>query len=222
MFKSNKIYSDSPGIAEQLRSSRQAKNLTVKEVAKKLKIKEKYLTCLEKGEYDQLPEGIYGKNFLREYALFLGLNYGQLAQDYEAEINDLKSRRQKKIFSQQVIRGRLLWAMPKILKNILIFLVVLACFAHLVYRLDKIISPPPLLVTSPSADLITDQNSILISGKTEAETNLIINDENVLCDKNGNFSKSINLKNGLNKIVITASKRYGRSNTIVRQVLVKR
>lgn len=221
LFKSNKIQPDSEPVAQQLRSGRLAKNLKLKEVATKLNINEKYLASLEKGEYSQLPRGVYEKNFLREYALFLGLNYNQLAKDYAAEINILEPKRQKEIFSKQVIKGRYLWVLPKIFKNIIIFLVISVCFIYLGYRLNKIISPPILLVNNPSIDLITSQTSLLVSGKTETEANLIINGESVLSDKNGNFSKLINLKNGLNLITITANKKYGRSHTIIRQVLVK-
>lgn len=221
LFKSNKIHLDSEPVAKQLRSQRLSKKLKLKEAAKKLNISEKYLTALEEGNYQALPRGVYEKNFLREYALFLGLNYSQLAKDYESEINLSEPKRQKEIFSKPVIKGRHLWATPKIFKNILIFLIIAACFVYLVYRVNKIISPPLLIVDRPSLNLITEETSLLVSGKTEAEANLTINGESVLSDKNGYFSQAINLKNGLNKIIITASKKYGRNNTVYREVLVK-
>ena len=220
-FKSNKIYFDSETVAEQLRSRRQARNLKLKEIAKKLNINEKYLISLEKGGYGELPQGVYGKNFLREYALFLGLDYKSLAKNYESEINILEPRERPKIFSKQVVKKRYLWAMPKIIKNLLIGLVVAICFVYLGYRLNKIISPPALLVETPAMNLITKQTSWLIAGKTEAEASLVVNGENVLSDKNGNFSKLIHLKNGLNFIEVTARKKYGRSRVITRQILVK-
>jgi len=199
LFKANKIQPDSEPVAKQLRLRRQAKNLKLREVAAKLNINEKYLIALEEGKYGQLPSGVYEKNFLREYALFLGLNYNQIAKDYANEINILEPKKPKEIFSKQVIKERLFWILPKIIKNIIIFLII-----------DR-----------PGLNLITEETSLVVSGKTEAEANLTINGENVLSDKNGYFSQSINLKNGLNKIIITASKRYGRDNTIYREVLVK-
>jgi len=221
MFKSNKIYLDSETVSEQLRSARQAKKLKLSLIAKKLNINEKYLEALEKGEYDKLPSGVYGKNFLREYALFLGLDYNQLAADFETEINILEPKRQKELFSKQVIKKRYFLAMPKILKNILIFLTVCVCFVYLGYRINKIVSPPILIVDSPAANLTTDQNSLRIAGHTEAEANLIINGQTVLTDKNGDFSQIISLKNGINIITITANKQHSRSQTVIRQVLVK-
>lgn len=221
LFKASKIHSDSEPVAKQLRAARQAKNLQLREVAKKLNVNEKYLIALEESQYGQLPRGVYEKNFLREYALFLDLDYGQIAKDYETEINIAEPKRQKEIFSKQVIKGRYLWAMPKILKNIIVFLIIAACFIYLVYRVNRIILPPLLIVDRPGLNLVTAEMSLLVSGQTEAEASLTINGENVLSDKNGYFSKSINLKNGINRIVITASKKYSRSNTVYREILVK-
>ncbi|MDO8668280.1 MAG: helix-turn-helix domain-containing protein [bacterium] len=221
LFKSNKIETDCEPVAKQLRSRRRAKNLKIKEVAKKLNINEKYLIALEEGKYNQLPRGVYEKNFLREYALFLGLSCDQIAKDYETETSISEPKKPKELFSKQVIKGRHLLIMPKILKNIIIFFIIAACFIYLVYRVNKIISPPLLIIDQPSINLITQETSLVVSGQTEAEANLTINGENVLSDKDGNFSKSINLKNGINKIIITASKKYGRNNTIYREILVK-
>ncbi|MFA6306562.1 MAG: helix-turn-helix domain-containing protein [Patescibacteria group bacterium] len=221
LFKSNKIYLDSEMVSEQLRSARQAKKLKLSQIAKKLNINEKYLTALEKGEYDQLPHGVYGKNFLREYALFLGLDYKKLAEDYETETNIIEPKRQKELFSKQVVKKRYLLAMPKILKNVLIFLIICVCFIYLGYRVNKIISPPLLIINSPAADLITGQTSLQITGQTEAEASLTINGQTVLTDKNGGFSQTISLKNGINIITITANKKQGRGSTVIRQVLVK-
>ncbi|MDD4271272.1 MAG: helix-turn-helix domain-containing protein [Patescibacteria group bacterium] len=221
LFKSNKIYLDSETVSEQLRSRRQEKKLKLSQIAKKLNINEKYLIALEKGEYEKLPHGVYGKNFLREYALFLGLDYKKLAADFEAEINVLEPKRNKEIFSKQVVKKRYLLAMPKILKNVIIFLIICVCFIYLGYRVNKIISPPLLIINSPAANLTTSQTSLEVSGHTEAEASLIINGQTVLTDKNGDFSQTISLKNGINIITITANKKHSRGNTVVRQILVK-
>ena len=221
IFQSNKIYLDSETVSEQLRSARQAKKLKLSTIAKKLNINEKYLMALEKSEYEKLPSGVYGKNFLREYALFLGLNYKKLSSDFDAEINTIEPKSQKELFSKQVVKKRYLLAMPKILKNILIFSVICICFIYLGYRVNKIISPPLLIINNPAADLTIDQTSLLINGQTEAEANLLINGQTILTDKKGNFSQTISLKNGLNIITVTANKKYSRGQTIIRQILVK-
>ncbi|MDP2708836.1 MAG: helix-turn-helix domain-containing protein [bacterium] len=222
MFKSNKIYLDGETVAERLRGARQAKKIKLNQAAQKLNIQRRYLDALEKGEYGKLPHGVYGKNFLREYAFFLGLDYKILAKDYESEIKLLEPRRQAELFSKQVIKKRYFLAMPKIFKNIFIFIIISVCFIYLGYRVNKIISPPPLTVISPAADMITEHDSLTVAGKTEAEANLLINGETVLTDKSGGFSKTVNLKNGVNIITVSANKKYSRANTIIRQILVKK
>ncbi|MFH1254898.1 MAG: helix-turn-helix domain-containing protein [bacterium] len=221
LFQSNKIYLDGETASEQLRRARQEKKLKLFQIAKKLNIKEEYLSYLEKGEYGKLPQGVYGKNFLREYAFFLGLNYKKLAEDYESEISASEFKNQKELFSKQVVKKRYLLATPRIFKNILIFLIICVFFVYLGYKINKIISPPILIISNPAADFTTDQNSLLIIGQTQAEAGLTINGQTILTDKNGNFSQEIRLKNGINIITITASKKYGRGNTAIRHVLVK-
>lgn len=221
LFKKNKIYLDSETVAEQLRSARQAKKLKLFEAAKKLNISEKYLDALERGEYKELPRGVYGKNFLREYALFLGLDYKNLSRDYETETDVLEPKTQKDLFAKQIVKARHLWAAPKIFKNVLVFLVIAVCFAYLGYRVNKIISPPLLIISRPAASLVTNQAVLEVAGRTEAEASLTINGQTVLTDKNGDFFQAISLKSGINIIIITANKKYGRAKTVTRQVLVK-
>jgi len=220
-FKSNKIFLDSNTVAEQLRSTRQAKKLKLKNVAKKLNINYKYLRALEKGDYNKLPTGIYGKNFLREYAIFLGLDYNKLNKIAAAEKNITEPTNQQELFSKQVVKNRYFLAIPKIVKGFIIAIVVIICFIYLGFKLNKIISPPDLFINSPVENLITKKHSLAITGKTEPEVQIVINGELVLSDKTGEFAKEVSLKQGINIITITACKKYGRNNTVVRQVLVK-
>ena len=148
-FTFNKIFLDSETIAEQLRTGRQAKNLKLTDVAKKLNIKYEYLDALEKNQFEKLPAGVYGKNFLREYALFLRLDHNELLKIFERELSFKEKTRRKELFSRQVAKSRYFLAMPKIARNIIIAAVIITCFSYLGYRLQKIISPPRLFIYSP-------------------------------------------------------------------------
>ncbi|MBU0647059.1 helix-turn-helix domain-containing protein [Patescibacteria group bacterium] len=220
-FVSNKLFLDSETVAEQLRRARQEKKIKLEQVAKKLNINYKYLNALEKGDYDKLPKGVYGKNFLKEYSNFLGLDYPELVATYELEVNVYQPREEKEVFSRQLAKKQYFWSMPKVIKNFLIIIVIVICFVYLGVRLNKIIVAPDLLVLSPADNFITQQSIVEVRGKTEVEVEVTINNEIILSDVYGNFSKMINLKNGLNIITIKASKKYSKSKIIVKQVLVK-
>ncbi|MEK7097725.1 MAG: helix-turn-helix domain-containing protein, partial [Patescibacteria group bacterium] len=77
-FTSNKIVLDLEAISEQLKLARQAKGLRLDDIARVLNINSKYLQYLEQNGFNRLPAGVYGKNFLKEYAAFLDLDHNEI------------------------------------------------------------------------------------------------------------------------------------------------
>lgn len=205
-------------IGEKLRQARQNRRLDIGPIAKKLKIRAEYLLALENERFDKLPAGLYGKNFLKEYALFLGLKPKDLFKDLDdktfGEENDNP-------FSQKILKGRQLLIWPKIIKNILIVGAVLICFLYLIFYFKNVVAAPNLIITQPGKNILTQANSITIQGKTEAEAEVKINGQIVLNNNKGNFSQTINLKKGLNSITVSAKKKYSREQIITRQILVE-
>jgi len=220
-FKPNKIFLDSETVSEQLRSARQAKKIKVETAAKKLGINPQYIYALEKGEQDKLPRGVYGKNFLREYSVYLGLDYDEIKKNFEKELEFLKEENDKNLFSRQIVKKHYFLAIPKIIKNSIIFTIVFICFSYLGYSMKKNFSAPSLFIETPMENMVTSEKMININGKTEAESQVIINGEQILSDNSGRFSEKINLKDGVNTITITAKRKYGGENTVKRQILVK-
>jgi len=222
-FKPSKILSVRDVISEELRQSRLSLNLELETVAKKLNIKYEYLEALEQGEYSKLPAGVYGKSFLKEYAFFLGLNANKLAKDFEIEEDDRKEEKNNNIFCQQIIKKYNFLVIPKIIRSFLVISVASVCLFYLGFCLKKIIAPPLVEITGPADNLSTTSNFIVVSGKTEREAEVAINGEPISLNQQDDesvFTKKVNLKSGLNIIVITARKKYGREITIKRQILV--
>lgn len=218
-FRTNKIFFDSETVAEQLRSARQKNEIKLEKVAKDLGINIKYLDALEKGRFELLPAGVYGKNFLREYALFLHLDYRPLLKMFENEIAGTQQKQKKEIFSTQVVRSRYFLTIPKIIKNVAILSIVAVCLVYLIFRLEKIVAPPKLSVDIPIDNLITKEHSVEIIGRSESEAQIRINEEPIIIDTEGRFKKTVNLKKGINVFTITAQKKYGRNISIKKQIL---
>ncbi len=205
-------------VGEKLRRARRALNLNIEPIAKKLKIRAEYLMAMEDERFDKLPSGLYGKNFLKEYALFLGLKPKELIKDlgektFEEEGGDP--------FSQKVLKSHKLLVWPKIIKNILISGAILICFLYLVFYFKNIVTAPDLVITQPDKNILTSASSLTVSGRTESEAEVRINGEIVLNNNKGVFSQTINLKKGLNSITVSAKKKYSREQSITRQVLVE-
>lgn len=210
------IYNDNFG--EKLRQARLFKNLKLEDIAQKINISAKYLNALEEENFDNLPSGLYRKNFLKEYANYLGLNNSDLTKQLEtmAENNSVTNP-----FSQKIVKKNKFLIFPKIIRNSLIALGVIICFLYLIFYFQNIILAPKLTITQPEKNLLTKETSLEIKGQTEKEAEVKINGELVLNNNNGLFSQTINLKKGLNNIIIKAKKKYSQEQVATRQILVE-
>jgi len=220
-FTSNKIQQNNELIAEEIKQKRLDKKIKLEVVAKTLKINIRYLQALENGQLEKLPAGLYGKKILREYALFLGLDADFLEKVWELETENRQKEHQQNIFSYKVPKMTYFLTLPGLIKNFLIIFSVTICLFYLGYYIRNIIRAPRLEIYSPIENSIISENYIKISGQTDPETNVTINEKTILLDTQGNFNEKINLSNGLNTVSIVAQKKYSKENRLIRHILVK-
>ena len=69
-------------VGAYLKEAREAKKLSIKEVARQTNITGKYLEALENEDYSQFPGETYALGFLRNYSEFLNLDTDHLMQLY--------------------------------------------------------------------------------------------------------------------------------------------
>lgn len=216
-FTPKRIISEN-SLGEELRRIRNFRNLKIDDVARKLNIRSEYLLAIEAEDFYSLPAGLYGKNFLKRYASFLGAD--QRLIDKFLEETEARNTNENP-FSQKILKKSKFLIFPKIVKNLAIGLAVLICFLYLLFYFKKIILPPELLVAQPDRNLMTKESSILVIGITDKEAEVKINNELVLNNNNGEFAQLVNLKKGVNNLEISAKKKYSRENIIIRQILVE-
>jgi cytoskeletal protein RodZ len=221
-FSSSKINEETDTIAQQLKQTRQNKEISLKNAAKNLGINQIYLSALESGNFSELPPGIYGKNYLRQYAEYLGLNPDNLLKVFNQEVASMNnSKAEDNPFSRKTVANKRPLTIPKLIKNIVILSIVLAVFIYLGFYLNNVVSPPQLEILYPKDNLVITEKVVEIRGVTEPEAQIDINGEAVMSNEYGFFGKKINLKTGVNLITITSQKKYGRKQTLTKQILVK-
>lgn len=71
-------------LGDQLRLKRQEQGLSLEQVAAKTRIRRQLLKAIEAGELNELPEPIYIRGFIRQYADVLGLNGSELSNSFPA------------------------------------------------------------------------------------------------------------------------------------------
>ena len=131
-----------------------------------------------------------------------------------------QDKKNKNIFSQQVVAGRNLVIMPKIIKAVVLAAVVLTVLFYIGFYLKNIISFPVLEIIQPADNQTITKTQVDVIGLTESEAQVTVNGEQVLSDEKGMFVKKIDLKKGVNIIIIVAKKKYGPEKIIKKQVLV--
>jgi len=75
-----------PTVAEQLRAAREAKNLTISQVAEATKIRTDHIRALEEGNFNMFSAPVYIRGFVRNYATQLKLDVPQIMAALDAEL----------------------------------------------------------------------------------------------------------------------------------------
>jgi cytoskeletal protein RodZ len=75
-----------PTVAEQLRTAREAKSLTVQQVADATKIRTDHIRALEEGDFNRFPAPIYIRGSVKNYATMLKLDVPRIMAAMEAEL----------------------------------------------------------------------------------------------------------------------------------------
>lgn len=75
-----------PTVAEQLRAAREAKQLTIEQVAETTKIRTDHLRALEEGNYDVFSAPIYIRGSVKNYAMMLRLDVPKIMGELDREL----------------------------------------------------------------------------------------------------------------------------------------
>jgi cytoskeletal protein RodZ len=200
-------------VPETLRKTREGLGIGLCDVAKQLNIQIDYLSALEDGAYEALPGEIYAQQWLRSYGQFLDLDIKWLLKEYKREKG---LQMQFTGFDRPSIEKRnwFAWLNPQTFKVTGIAIVTFAFTFYIGLGIYNIIKPPSLVIHNPSNNLMTSSRLITITGETDPEIELTINNELILADTNGDFSKEINLSLGLNVLEVTAEKKHGAQSQV--------
>ena len=69
-------------LGEKLRQAREAKGVSISEVAEQTRISALYLESIENDDYRPLPGGIFNKGFVKSFAKYVGFDENEAMQDY--------------------------------------------------------------------------------------------------------------------------------------------
>jgi cytoskeletal protein RodZ len=205
-----------PSVGRQLKSRRQALKLSLAQVEIDTKIRGKFLTALESGDYSSLPNDVYSRGFVQHYANHLGLDGVSIAVAYAQERGGVAAGATKRPKLEKSKRFVLTGPMFAALGGLVL---IVAVFGYLFWQFLALAGAPQLSITSPDGDVAITGADIDVNGHTTPGADVSINESPILSDTNGNFSDRVSLQSGVNVIRISSQSKLGKTSSVTRNVL---
>jgi cytoskeletal protein RodZ len=203
-----------PRIGETLQLARERKGVDLYRAERDTKIRLRYLSALEDGTYEDLPAPVYTKGFLRNYAIYLGLDPDEILERWRDEMESLRSVERVVVApppQPMAAPGRHLTLTPGMLVAGLVALVVVAFIGYLAIQLLRYVETTPVGLTNPPNRFSTiDADKILLEGTSGPGARITIRgpgDTPYSTDANqdGEWSREVALAPGRNDFTITAN-----------------
>ncbi|MBI2622762.1 MAG: helix-turn-helix domain-containing protein [Candidatus Levybacteria bacterium] len=202
---------------QKLHAARLKKGLTLDEVSKITKIKATFLSAIEKGEYQKIPEKIYAQGFVQNYAEFLGLPKNEILALFRREFDEEKIY---KILPEGLAKGKdfSLHGLKLQQTTIAIICIFLLLIAYILLQYRYVFLNPPLEIRSPKEGEIVSSQTVAIFGKTDSNATVYVNSDPVNLQRDGSFKKTLDLFSGKATITVKAVNRFGKETVLKRQI----
>jgi len=196
-------------VGETLKDARSKKRYSLEKVEEETKIKKGFIEAIEKGNWESLPEFPVVLGFVKNIAAYLGVNsrnaIALLRRDYPPKVLAVNPK-------PDVAKG-FSWS-PKLTFLVGIGVTILLIAGYLGYQYVNFISPPPLTVESPKEGQEVDNNKVEVSGRTNPEATIKVNNQPVLVNEDGTFSINLEISEKTTEVDVVASSRAGKISEV--------
>src|SRR3989344_1506845 len=197
-----------------LKDASERKKLSRFTLEKRIKIKKSFIESLEKEEWDKLPEYPVIQGFVQNIADNLNLDKKQivalLRRDYPPKKLNINPKPD--------IPTRFTWS-PRLTFILGIAVAFIAILSYLSIQYKNFISPPKLTVDVPNEGQMINVYEFNVSGTTDPEASVMVNNQPALVDENGYFSAKIEIFEGTSEVVVIAKTRSGKETVIRRKIV---
>jgi len=202
-----------PSLPERLYAARERKGVDLYRAERDTKIRARYLGALERGDYKELPGPVYTKGFLRNYALYLGLDPEEVLDHWRRERGEARDAAPVIAVPRPITAPRQgLTFSPSILVVALLTVFVLAFAAYIGIQVLRFAEPPTIAVTDPVSrviDVSESTTSYTLRGTTIPGATVSIavpgrDPQQVSAGPDGDWTTDVDLRRGRNQFDITA------------------
>ncbi|CAN5447160.1 hypothetical protein BH20ACI1_BH20ACI1_22740 [soil metagenome] len=159
-------------LGEKLRQAREARDITISEVAEQTRISPLYIESIENDDYRLLPGGIFNKGFVKSFAKYVGVDEQEALQDYARLISSQEGLQEEetKTYRPEVLTDDRVSSSS--ILTIIVAVVILGLMTWGILALVRYIQEQP--TTAPVATETPkpeDSNANLSNSRVNANTN---------------------------------------------------
>lgn len=201
-------------IGKLLNEARTKKRYSLGKVEEETKIKKEFIEGIERENWKALPDFPVVSGFVKSLASFLNVDekvaLAILRRDYPP--------RPVNINPKPDVSNEFIWS-PRLtfIAGVVVILVVI--LGYLAFQYFRFVSPPTLTLYQPKEGQVVSQKNLLVSGKTDTDATILVNNQPVLVDESGNFSTTMEITQKTTEIEVKATSRSGRETTIRRKII---
>jgi len=202
-----------PSLPERLYAARERKGVDLYRAERDTKIRARYLGALERGDYKELPGAVYTKGFLRNYALYLGLEPEEVLDQWRRERGEARDSAPVIAVPRPIAAPRQgLTFSRSILVVALLTVFVLAFVAYIGIQVLRFAEPPTIAVTDPVSrviDVDVSTTAYTLRGTTLPGATVSIaapgrDPYQVSAGPDGDWTADVELRRGRNQFDVTA------------------
>jgi cytoskeletal protein RodZ len=199
-------------LPERLYAARERKGVDLYRAERDTKIRARYLAALERGEYGELAGDVYTKGFLRNYALYLGLDPDEVIGQWRRERGAAPPQKSVLAVPKPIAQPRPgLQFSPGIVVAALLTVLIVGIGIWLGIQVMRFAKPPTLEVTNPreaTVQLAEDASSFTFQGTSIPGATISVElaggTRQVSADSTGAWAMSVDLVRGRNEFKIDA------------------
>lgn len=203
-------------VSEYLKGLRLSKGISRRELEAKTKIKTPFIEAIEEGRWDSLPDYTVVVGFIKNIASQFSEDpqkvLAMLRRDYPLKTAPVNPKPDvSKAFS---------WG-PKMTFLTGVGVLALILIGYLAFQYAGFVKAPYLRVDVPVENETVSQKNLTVSGKTDPEATVKINNQPVLISEDGNFKTEIEVSKETGEVVIVTKSRAGKETKITRKIKVE-
>lgn len=207
-------------VGEILKKARLEKRVDFEDVEKATKIRRKFLQALEENAWEKLPSLPYIKGFIRTYSSYLNLKPEEMVAIFRRHFSEQEKTGLLPQGLTHPLNQPIFNFTPASRVTGIVIAFLLLFFGYLFFQYQAYTSPPALLVNQPQEGELVKSAEVNISGKTDEDAVISINNQKIALSNGGEFTTTVLLSPGVNSIIIESTSKYGKKKTVTRTIQV--